>query len=134
VRKFLILAVLVGGMVFAAISFASTNSGSASQESAAATAQDKARATVAGQRQRFGLRYLFAEVNLGPNETGGRVFRCPRRWHPLSGLFVPDSNEVVSAADGPVSQRKWLVRVRHDGGGQAKVTIGAVCAKGLNLR
>lgn len=133
-RKFLILAVLVGATVFAAVSWASTNSGSPTRESGDATAQREARATVSGQRPRFGLRYLFAEVNLGPNETAGRVFRCPRRWHPLSGLFVPDSNEVVTAADGPVSQRKWLVRVRHDGGGQTKVTIGAVCARGLPIR
>jgi hypothetical protein len=116
VRKFLILAVLVGAAVFAAVSLANAGSANVSEKSS-----------------RFGLRYKFADVTLGRHETKARAFRCPKGWHPVSGLFNPDSDDVVTTADAPVTERKWRVRVRNDGATQANVTVGAVCEKGLPL-
>jgi anaerobic selenocysteine-containing dehydrogenase len=116
VRKFIVLAVLVGAAVFTAVSLANTGP-----------------ANVSAKSSQFKLRYLFADVNLTPNETDGQGFRCPKGWHPVSGLFNPDSDDVVTAADAPVSQRKWRVRVRNEGNKKATVTIGAVCEKGLAL-
>jgi hypothetical protein len=118
-RKFLILTVLVGAAVFAAVSLANDGSGS--------------RAANVSAKSSRALRYLFADVNLTPNETAGRAFKCPKKWHPVSGLFEPDSDEVVTAFDGPISARKWRVRVRNEGHTQASVTIGAVCEKGLPI-
>jgi len=117
VRKFIVLAVLVGAAVFTAVSLG--NTGPAANDSA--------------KSSQFKLRYLFADVNLTPNETEGHGFKCPKGWHPVSGLFNPDSDDVVTAANAPVSQRKWRVRVRNDGNKKATVTIGAVCVKGLPL-
>jgi hypothetical protein len=121
VRKFIILAVLAGAAVFTAVSLASTDQGKAPGANVSAASS-------------LGLRYLFAEVNLAQNQTDGHTFKCPQGWHPVSGLFNPDSNEVVTAADAPTSQRKWRVLVRNEGQAQAKVTIGAVCVKGLPFR
>jgi hypothetical protein len=120
-RKFIVLAVLVGAAVFAAVSLASTDQGKVPAASVSATSS-------------LGLRYLFVDVNLARNETVGHTFKCPQGWHPVSGLFNPDSNDVVSAVNAPTSQRKWRVRVRNEGHGQTKATIGAVCVKGLPLR
>jgi hypothetical protein len=120
-RKFIVLAVLVGAAVFAAVSLASTD-------------QRKDPAANASATSSLGLRYLFADVNLAKNQTDGHTFKCPQGWHPVSGLFNPDSNEVTTAFNAPTSQRKWRVRVRNDGNSQTKVTIGAVCVKGLPLR
>jgi hypothetical protein len=81
----------------------------------------------------FMLRHKFADVTLTPNETEGHGFKCPKKWHPVSGLFNPDTNDVVTVADAPVSERKWRVRVRNEGNKKTNVTIGAVCEKGLRL-
>jgi hypothetical protein len=115
-RKFLILAVLVGAAVFGAVSLANAGSGS-----------------VSAKNPQFALRYLFDDVNLPPKETKGHTFKCPTSWHPVSGLFEPDSRRVVTTFDGPTSERNWRVRVRNEGHTKASVTLGTVCEKGLPL-
>ena len=115
-RKFLVVAVLVAAAVFTAVSLANTGP-----------------TNVSAKGSQFMLRYKFADVTLTPNETEGHGFRCPKNWHPVSGLFNPDTKKVVSVADAPVSERKWRVRVRNEGNKKANVTIGAVCEKGLPL-
>jgi hypothetical protein len=145
VRKFLILAVLVGAAVFTAVSLANGGSGSGSQAQfpgeaktvdghRMTTAQAKAlRVNASATSSRFGLRYLFVDINLAPGETKGRAIRCPRRWHPVSGLFFADSKRVVTASDAPTSKRTWAVFVRNEGS-QTGATVGAVCEKGLPIR
>ena len=144
-RKFLILAVLIGAAVFAAVSLANAGSGSVMQTQIPGeaktldahpmtTAQGKALGiNASANRPRFGLRYLFAEVNLAPGATDGGAIRCPKKWHPVSGLFATDSTRVVTASDSPVSTRKWAVFVRNEANIQASVTVGAVCEKGLPI-
>jgi hypothetical protein len=146
VPKFLILAVLVTAAVFAAVSMASTGSGSTIQVQLPGeakmvdghpmpTAQAEALAVNASATSsRFGLRYLFADVNLGPGKTKGRAIRCPRRWHPVSGLFFADSKRVVTLSDAPTSKRTWAVFVRNEGNTQTGATVGAVCEKGVPIR
>ena len=141
-RKFLILAVLVGAAVFAAVSLANTGSGSTSQTQLPGEpktldahpmtmAQSKALGVkAAAKRHRFALRYLFADINVGAGQTKGGAIRCPKKWHPVSGLFFSDSNRVVTASDAPISTRAWAVFVRNEGT-QTRVTVGAVCEKGL---
>jgi hypothetical protein len=143
VRKFLILAVLVGAAVFTAVSLANTGSGSEIQAQVPGeaktldahpmtTAQGKALGVNASaKRSKFGLRYLFADLNLTPGETDGGAIRCPKKWHPVSGLFATDSKRVVTASDAPISKRKWAIFVRNEGITQVTVTVGAVCEKGL---
>jgi hypothetical protein len=141
-RKLLILAVLVGAAVFAAVSLANTGSGSTSQTQLPGEAktlnthpmtasQGKALGVKASaKRSKFGLRYLFADINVAAGQTKGGAIRCPKKWHPVSGLFFTDSNRVVTASDAPVSLRKWAIFVRNEGT-QTMVTVGAVCEKGL---
>lgn len=142
-RKFLVLAVLVGAAVFTAVSLANAGSGSVIQAQVPGevktldahrltTAQGKALGVNASAKgSQFELRYLFADVKLAPGETDGGAISCPKKWHPVSGLFTSDSNGVLSASDAPISQRKWAVFVFNQANTQAKVTIGAVCEKGL---
>ena len=144
-RKFLILTVVVGAAVFTAVSLANDGSGSVIQAQVPGdvktldahrmtTTQGKALGVNAAsaKRSRFGLRYLFVEFNLAPGETKGRAIRCPRRWHPVSGLFFADSKRVVTLSDAPTSPRTWAVFVRNEGG-QTSATVGAVCEKGLPI-
>ena len=145
-RKFTILVVLIGAAVFAAVGLASAGSGGTTQPQLPGEAKtlDAHRMTTAegkdlgfkasAKRSRFGLVYLFAEINLTPGKTKGGALRCPRRWHPVSGLFASDSNQVVTASDAPTSTRKWAVFVRNEGSTTVKATIGAVCEKGLPVR
>ncbi len=142
-RKFLILAVLVGAAIFTAVSLANTGSGSTIQVQLPGeaktldahqltTARGKAvGANASAVRSKFGLVYLFDDVNLAPGETDGGALRCPKKWHPVSGLFSSDSNQVVTATDAPISQRKWAVFVRNEANTGEMATIGAVCEKGL---
>jgi hypothetical protein len=143
-RKYVILAVLVGAAVFAAVSLANTGSGSTSQTQLPGevkaldahpmtTAEGKALGVKASaKRSKFALRYLFADINVGAGQTKGGAIKCPgKKWHPVSGLFSSASNRVVTASDMPVSLRKWAIFVRNEGASQAKVTVGAVCEKGL---
>ena len=141
--KYLILAVLVGAAVFAGVSLANTGSGSTSQpqfpgeaktlDAQMTTVQGKALGgKAAAKRRRFGLRYLFADINVPAGQTKGREFKCPKKWHPVSGLFSTDSKRVVTASDAPTSEREWAVFVRNEGT-QTTVTVGAVCEKGLPL-
>jgi hypothetical protein len=142
VRKFLILAVLVGAALFAAVSLANTGSGNTGQTQLPGeaktldahrmtTAQGKALGVSAPAKgSKFGLLYFFADINVGPGQTKGGSIKCPKKWDPVSGLFFTDSNRVVTASDAPISQRKWAIFVRNEGT-QAKVTVGAVCEKGL---
>ena len=98
------------------------------------TAQGKALGLKASaKRSKFGLLYLFADIDVGRGETSGGEIRCRKKWHPVSGLFFTDSHEVVPATDAPSSTRKWAMFVRNEGDTQANVTVGAVCEKGLNL-
>jgi hypothetical protein len=99
------------------------------------TAEGKALGVKASaKRSRFALLYLFADINqLAPGETDGGEIRCRKRWHPVSGLFVSDSGEVVTVTDAPTSTRKWAVFVRNEGNTETTATVGAVCEKGLNL-
>ena len=143
-RKYLILGVLVAAAVFAAVSLANTGPGSMSQTQLPGeaktldvhpmtTAQGKVLGVNAASAKgsKFALRYLFADINVGAGETKGGTIKCPgKNWHPVSGLFATDSNRVVTASDAPVSERKWAVFVRNEGT-QARVTVGAVCEKGL---
>jgi hypothetical protein len=120
-RKILILAVLVGAAAITAVSLANPGSGSVT-------------ANAAAKGSAFGLRYKFADpIDLSRNEADGRVLKCPKGWHPVSGLFDSTSNDVVAVEDAPASQRAWAVRVRNEGP-EVSVTIGAVCVKGLPLR
>jgi len=141
-RKFLILAVLIGAAVFAAVSLANVGSGSTPSQvpgeaktldtHGMTTAQGKALGVNASAKgSKFGLRYLFADVNLAPGATDGGAIRCPKKWHPVSGLFATDSTRVVTASDSPISTRKWAIFVRNEANTQASVTVGAVCEKGL---
>ena len=144
-RKFLVLAVLVAAAVFAAVSLANTGSGSTSQTQLPGeaktldahpmtTAQGKALGVkAAAKRHRFALRYLFADINVAAGQTKGGTIRCPKKWHPVSGLFFTDSNEVVTATDAPASERKWGIFVRNEGTQTTTVAVGAVCEKGLPL-
>lgn len=141
-RKFLILAVLVGAAVFAAVSLANPGSGSTSQTQLPGeaktldahpmtAAQGKVLGVKSAKGSKFALRYLFADINVGPGQTKGGTIKCPgKNWHPVSGLFATDSNRVVTASDAPISTRKWAIFVRNEGT-QTKVTVGAVCEKGL---
>jgi hypothetical protein len=146
VRKFLILAVVVGAAVITAVSLANTGSGSTIQAQLPGeaktldahrmtTAQSKALGVKASaRRSKFGLVYLFAEINVAPGETNGGAIRCPgKKWHPVSGLFGTDSNEVVTATDAPITMRRWAVFVRNEGNIQVPVVVGAVCEKGLRF-
>ena len=142
-RKFIVLSVLVGAAVFAAISMARNGSESTTRAQLPGeaktldahpmtAAQGKALGVKASvKRHRFGLRYLFADVNVAPGQTDGGTIRCPKKWHPVSGLFATDSKRVVTASDAPVSTRKWAIFVRNEGSTQVTVTVGAVCEKGL---
>jgi hypothetical protein len=143
-RKFLILAVLVGATAFTAISLASSGSGDQVALPGKAKTLDAHRmSTAAGnvlglkasaKRSRFGLVYLFADINnLAADETDGGRIRCPRKFHPVSGLFFTESDEVVTATDAPVSTRAWAVFVRNEGGSPTSATVGAVCEKGLRI-
>jgi len=145
-RKFLILAVLVGAAVFAAVSLANTGSGSTTQiplpgeaktldAHPMTAAQGKALGVKASaKRSRFKLLYFFADINhLAPGETDGGEIKCRKKWHPVSGLFASDSGDVVTAADAPTSMRKWAVFVRNEGNTETTATVGAVCEKGLNF-
>jgi hypothetical protein len=147
--KYVILAVLVGAAVFAAVSLASGGSGSGSQAQflgemktvdghPMATAKGNALGVKAAAKgHRFGLRYLFAEFNLAADQTKGRVIRCPKKWHPVSGLHFADSNQVdrvVTVFDAPTSTRKWGISVRNEASKKTRATIGAVCVKGLPVR
>jgi hypothetical protein len=146
VRKFLILAVVVGAAVFAAVSLANSGSGSTSQTQLPGeaktldahpmtTAEGKALGVKASaKRSKFALRYLFADINVAAGEINGGEIKCPKKWHPVSGLFASDSGEVVTAADAPTSTRKWAVFVRNEGNAAALATVGAVCEKGLPVR
>lgn len=144
-RKFLILAVLVGAAVFAAVSLANTGPGSRGQTQLPGeaktldahpmtAAQGKALGVKASAKNsQFALRYLFADINVGPGQTEGGAIPCPgKNWHPVSGLFATDSARVVTAYDAPISTRKWAIFVRNEGT-KTKVTVGAVCEKGLPL-
>jgi hypothetical protein len=146
VRKFFVLAVLIGAAAFTAVSFANAGSGSVIQAqvpSEAKTldahrltmAQGKALGVKASKKgSGFKLRYLFADVNVAPRETGGGAIKCPKKWHPVSGLFSSDTNEVVTVSDAPISKRKWAVFVLNQSSNtDATVTIGAVCEKGLPI-
>jgi hypothetical protein len=121
-RKFLILAVVVGAAVFTAVSLANDGSGSKALG-----------AKASAKHRRFALLYQFHNVNVAPGETKGGAIKCRKKWHPVSGFFEPDSEGVVPTFDGPVSKRKWRIRVFNEGSTQATVTVGAVCEKGLPI-
>ena len=143
--KFLTLAVVVGAAVFAAVSLANTGSGGTTQPPLPfepktldahpmTTAQGKPLGFKAsGKHRRFGIRYLFAEDRVPARMLGGGAIKCPKKWHPISGLFSTDSNRVVSAGDAPLSKRKWVVIVRNEASAPTDVGVGAVCEKGLNF-
>lgn len=118
-RKILILAVLVGTAAITAVSLANPGSGGPT-------------ANAAAKGSEFGLRYKFADLALSRNQAAGRQFKCPKGWHPVSGLFDSTSNDVVIVEDAPATQRAWAVRVRNEGP-DVSVTIGVVCVKGLPL-
>src|SRR5215207_2917859 len=144
-RKFLILAVLVGAAIFAAVSLANTGSESTTQVQLPGeaktldahpmtTAEGKALgAKASAKRSRFKLLYHVAEISVGPGETDGGEIRCRKKWHPVSGLFATDSTRVVTASDTPVSKRGWAIFVRNEGSTGAAVAVGAVCEKGLRI-
>jgi hypothetical protein len=143
VRKFLILAVLVGAAVFTAVSLANSDSKSAIQPQLPGkaktlnahrmtTTQGKALGVKASANgSKLGLKYLFSDFDVAPGQTRGGAIKCPKKWHPVSGLFATDSRQVVTASDAPISQRKWGIFVRNEANTGAKVTVGAVCVKGL---
>ena len=79
------------------------------------------------------MRYVFSDAKVSAEDTGGGTIKCPKNWHPVSGLFTSDSKNVVSTTSAPVSDRKWSVFVRNEGSDQASVTIGAVCVTGLPI-
>ena len=116
-RTLSIVAVLLGAAGFAAVSLADDRSGSA------VTSKDSNPA----------MRYVFSDVKVSAGDTGGRAIKCPKKWHPVSGLFTSDSSKVVSTSSAPVSERKWSVSVRNEGTEQASVTIGAVCVTGIPI-
>jgi hypothetical protein len=141
-RKLLILAVLAGAAVFAAISLANTGSGGVMRAQLpgeaktldahpATTAQGKTLGVSASKGSGFALRYLFADVKVAPGKTDGGAIKCPKKWSPVSGLFASDSDGVVAVSDAPTSTRKWSVFVLNQTNTEATVTIGAVCEKGL---
>ena len=145
-RKFVILAVLVGAAVFAAVSFANNGSGRTTQiplpgeaktlnAHPMTTAEGKALGFKASvKRRRFGLLYFFAPINhLAPGETDGGTIGCRKKWHPVSGLFASDSGEVVTVADAPNSTREWAIFVHNEGNTETTAIVGAVCEKGLNF-
>ena len=92
-RKFIILAVLVATAGFAAVSLANNGSGDTTRAQLPGkaktldahpmtAAQGKALGVKASvKRHRFGLRYLFADVNVAPDHTDGGTIRCPKKWH-----------------------------------------------------
>ena len=142
-RKYLILAVLVGAAAFTAVSLANTGPGSTSQTQLPdepktldahqmTAAEGKALGVKASAKQsKFALRYLLADINVGAGQTKGGTIKCPgKKWHPVSGLFATGSNRVVTASDAPVSTHKWAIFVRNEGT-QTGVTVGVVCEKGL---
>jgi len=144
VRKLLILAVVVGGAVFTAVSLANDGSGSAIPQVPGemktldahpmTTGQGKALGAKAStKRRRFALLYQFHDVNVPPGETRGGAIKCRKTWHPVSGFFEPDSDGVVPAFDGPITKRKWGIFVFNEGTTQATVLVGVVCEKGLPI-
>jgi len=144
-RKILIPIVLVGVAVFTAVSVAKPGSDGGFQAQVpgeaktldahpATTAQGKALGVDASAKgSQFGLRYLFADLTLAPGETSGGAIKCPKKWHPISGLFFTASDGVTTASDAPVSTRKWGIFVFNQATTEAMVTVGAVCEKGLPL-
>jgi hypothetical protein len=143
-RKFLILTVVVGAAVFTAVSLANDGSGSAIPQVPGeiktldahrmTTAKGKALGVKASaRRSRFKLLYFFRNVNVTPGQTNGGAFRCPKEWHPVSGMFEPDTDGVVPAFDGPLSRRRWAIFVFNEGTAQATVLVGTVCEKGLPI-
>jgi hypothetical protein len=144
-RKLAVVAALAGVAALAAVSLASAGSGTAVRPQLPGEAktldahqvtgaQGKALgATVAAKSSKFALRYLFADLNVSSGETDGGAIKCPKNWHPVSGLWIPGSEGVVNAASAPVSERKWAVFVLNEGPQRVKVTVGAVCEKGLPL-
>ena len=136
---------LVGAAVFTAVRLANAGSGSVIQAQVPgqaktldahrlATAQGKALGAKASAKgSGLKLRYLFADVNVPSRETNGGAIKCPKKWHPVSGLFTSDSDGVVAASDAPISKRKWAVFVLNQTNRDATVTIGAVCEKGIPI-
>ena len=134
-RKILVLAVLGGTAVFAAVSLANSGSGGAIRVQVPGEVKtlDAHRVSPSGKDSKLGLVYVFADVTIAPRETGGGAVKCPKKWHPVSGLFTSDS-DVVLASDAPISERKWAVFVlNQSSNAEATVTIGAVCVKGLPI-
>ncbi len=136
-RNAVILVVLVGVAAFTAVSLANSSSGGAirAQVPGEVKTLDADRVSASGNDSKLGLAYLFTDVDVGPRETNGGAVKCPKKSHPVSGLFTSDSDEVVLASDAPISERKWAVFVLNQSSNtDAAVTIGAVCEKGLPLQ
>ena len=138
-RKVSILVVLVGVAAFTAVSLANSGSGGVIQAEVPGEAKtlDAHRLTTAqaigvnasAKPSQFNVRYFLADVTVAPGETDGGAIKCPKTWHPVSGLFSSESDGVLAASDAPLFRNKWAVFVLNQGNTQATVTIGAVCAK-----
>jgi hypothetical protein len=129
-----ILTVLGAGTVFAAVSLANTGSRGAIRAQVPGEAKTLAAHRVSPSgKAKLGLVYMFSDIEVAAGETNGGAIKCPKNWHPVSGLFSSESDGVLAASDAPTSERKWAVFVLNQGTSKVAVTIGAVCEKGLPI-